>query len=418
MPYKRPQGTSDILPEEIKKWRFLEEQAREVFDRYGYDEIRLPLFEHTNLFARSIGEATDIVEKEMYTFGEGKNQVSFRPEITAGLVRAYLENNMHKQRAFRKLFSIGPAFRHERPQKGRSRQFHQLDVEALGTIDPHLDAEIIIMAHQFFKKVGVENHEIIVNSTGCPGCRPAYREVLKKALSPHLAKMCENCQNRYERNVFRILDCKKDACKKITAETPVITEHLCSSCGPHHDKVIELLGKYNVPFKSDARLVRGLDYYTKTVFEIISTSDGLGSQNAIGGGGRYDGLIHELGGPELGAIGFALGVERILLAMGEENAATADQEINMVYVVTRGDEEKDFAFEVIEGLRNAGIKAEMNYEGKSMKAQMKAANKSGARFTAVIGPSELENRSVNLKNMETGEEKKVELEILAEAVDK
>jgi histidyl-tRNA synthetase len=409
MLFRKPLGTKDILPDEIRKWTRVEKTARELFARYGYSEIRVPFFEHTRLFARSIGEDTDIVEKEMYTFGKGEDTVTFRPEITAGIVRAYIENSLHKKKAFQKLFSIGPAFRHERPQKGRSRQFHQLNVEALGSTDPYLDAEMIILASEYFNALGLKRHVVKLNSTGCGECKPIYRNELKDALKQNLDDLCENCKSRFERNVFRILDCKEEQCRRVTENMPVIEDHLCNSCRSHHAKVKDLLTEHRLAFETDKHLVRGLDYYTKTVFEF--TYPGLGAQDAIGGGGRYDRLIEELGGPSLGAIGFALGIERILLALEAEGVAdnSTDTE-NTVFVATVSPEEKGYAFKVVKTLRKAGVAADMDFEGRSLKAQMKTANKINAAYTCVVGPDECEKETVKLKDMETGEEQTLSIE--------
>jgi histidyl-tRNA synthetase len=400
-----PLGAKDILPEEAGSWLFIEETARKIFTLYGYSEIRVPMFENTALFRRSIGETTDIVEKEMYTFGEGQDSVTFRPEMTAGIVRAYLENSMHRKKAFQKLFSIGPAFRRERPQKGRQRQFHQLDAEALGAVDPHLDAEMIMMAVEFFHAAGLKSVIVKLNSTGCPKCKGVYREQLKKAIHAQLSALCENCKARFERNVFRILDCKEEKCRSVVAGAPKFEEHLCPECKTHHNEVNRVLSAAGVKFETDANLVRGLDYYTKTVFEIVSLSPGLGTQNAVGGGGRYDGLISELGGPELGAVGFALGIERTLLALEADlGKAPAAKEQKTVYVASVSADEKDYAFQFLSALRTRGIPADMDFEGRSLKAQMKSANKTGVVAVCIAGPDEAASGRIKIKDMESGSE--------------
>ena len=396
-----PEGMKDILPEQAARWQRVEAAARVAFARYGYGEIRTPAFEHTRLFVRSIGEATDIVEKEMYTFGDGDDSLTLRPEATAPVVRAYLQHNLHKVKAFQKLYYIGPMFRHERPQAGRQRQFHQIGVEALGTVNPLLDAEVIALVCHFYDDLGLEGYRVRLNAIGTPTSRSGYRDLITAALTEQSAELCPDCQRRIGRNVFRVLDCKRRACRAICSDLPRILDHLPDGERQHFDQVCTALRSAGVAFEEDAYLVRGFDYYTGTVFEI--NHSGLGAQDALCGGGRYDNLIEDLGGPSLGAVGWAMGVERLLMALAAVDEGTAPEPLDL-YVVTMGDAARAAAFAWLNTLRRAHLAADTDYEGRSLKAQMRSAHKLGARFTTVVGDNELASGTLTLKEMATGEQ--------------
>jgi len=396
----------DVLPDDMTLLRHIEETAHRVFRLYGYEEIRTPLFEETRLFVRGIGETTDIVEKEMYTFTEGDAPITLRPEATAPVVRAVVEHDLLKQKGFWKLYYIGPMFRKERPQAGRTRQFSQIGVEALGSLDPSVDAESILLAGRFFAEVGLDGVEVKLNSIGCAGCRADYRQVLRKLFEPRRTELCPDCRARFERNVFRILDCKQDGCKAIAQDVPPMRDYLDAPCREHFEAVTALLNEAGAAFDVDDHLVRGFDYYTRTVFELCHSS--LGARDAICGGGRYDNLVEELGGPSAGCVGFAVGVVPTLLALqktaGEQ--AKAGDALD-VYVVAVNDDARTECFRVAEKLRGAGVSADLDYERRSLKAQMRSANRHGARYTIVIGPDELAEGRFKLKDMSTGSEEKL-----------
>lgn len=409
---RAPRGTQDILPEEIAAWRRMEEVARSLFELYGYQEIRTPIFEDTSLFVRSIGEHTDIVEKEMFTFfpGEEGPSITLRPEATASVVRAYLEHGLHKSRKFQKLYYIGPMFRYERPQAGRSRQFHQLGVEVIGSYDPLLDAEHIILAGEFFECLGLKGFKIKLNSIGCPKCRPAYRDLIKKELEKEKDNLCADCQRRLERNVLRVFDCKEEKCKEIYASLPTFEEYYCEDCARHFTAVKEALGQAGIDFALDPHLVRGFDYYTKTVYEFVHPA--LGARDAICGGGRYDGLVEEIGGPPTGGTGFAVGMDTTLLALKKSKAKVEKvkgEKPGGVYIATVSEETKQAAFGLALRLRKARIQAQIDFEDRSLKAQMRQANRQGAAVVLVLGPDELAAGEVTLKEMATGSEEKVAL---------
>jgi len=411
-----PRGTADLLPEAVHRWRAVEAVAHDLFARYGYREVRTPLIEHTPLFVRSIGEVTDIVEKEMYTFGEGEDSVTLRPEGTASAVRAYLEHGYHRQARFQKWYYIGPMFRRERPQAGRQRQFHQIGVEVLGSADPLLDVEVMTLACRFFDGIGLSGYALHVNTIGCPTCRAAYREVLKRELIPMRAALCENCQARFERNVFRILDCKEKACRALCADLPPMSDHLCEACRGHWEAVVDGLERSDLAPVIDQRLVRGFDYYTRTVFEVKHAA--LGARDAICGGGRYDNLIAELGGPDLGALGFAVGTEATLLAaenIGVEVGGALPPRA-AVYVVAITPDPRPSAAGLVQTLRDAGVSAAMDHEDRSPRKQMRAANASGAALTVILGPDEADADTVKVKQMSSGEETTVAQSDLVAAV--
>lgn len=405
-------GVKDILPVDIPMWLHLEATARKLFEDYGFSEIRVPVFEYTDLFARSIGTSTDIVEKEMYTFEDrdGK-KITLRPEGTAGVVRAFVEHKMYADNQITRLYYMGPMFRHERPQKGRYRQFYQIGVEALGLDHPHVDIEVLVMLHTLFTRIGISGLTLQVNSLGDQTCRGAYREALKSYLKEKLPGLCSDCQRRYETNPLRVLDCKIDADK--FSDSPVMLDYLCSSCKDHFQTVEEGLRKLNVPFEVNPRLVRGLDYYTRTTFELVMGQ--MGAQNTVAAGGRYDGLVQEIGGPATPGIGFALGVERAISLMDPNVVKTPRPAL---FLSALGDKAVEFALPLIHKLRSCGIRVDTDYTGSSLKSQMKKADKSLAGHTLIIGEQELKNGKAILRNMNTREQSELTFATLIEDLTK
>lgn len=403
-----PRGTKDILPDTVAQWTHVEKVIRELCARYGYHEIRTPIFEHTELFLRGIGETTDVVEKEMYTFTDrGERSLTLRPENTASVVRSYLQNKLYAADALVKLFYIGSMFRYDRPQAGRYREFHQFGVEALGEENPAVDAEIIVLAVEFLRALGLQELKLHLNSVGCPKCRPVYREKLQEFFRSHLKELCTDCRSRFERNPLRLLDCKNEHCHALAEDAPRITDCLCDECRTHFAEVQSYLTAAGIPFELDANLVRGLDYYTKTAFEVKYTP--LGAQSAVAGGGRYDGLVEEVGGPPTPGIGFAVGLERVLLALEKQELLPEEPEAVDVFVVALGEAAQIPAFKLLHELRVAKLSAAMDFAGRSMKAQMKQANKKNARFVAILGEDEVKEASALLKDMKTSEQKKLAL---------
>lgn len=401
-----PRGTKDILPDTVGEWNYIEGKIRDICARFGYNEIRTPMFEHTELFHRGIGEGTDVVDKEMYTFTDrGDRSITLRPENTASAVRAYLQNKLYGDGNLTKLFYIGSMFRYDRPQAGRMREFHQFGVEALGEENPAVDAEVIMLAISLLKELGLKDLKLSLNSVGCPKCRPVYRKVLQDFFRDKLDGLCDDCKDRFERSPLRILDCKADADKPYMADAPKITDCLCEECQDHFHHVQEYLTEAGVEFELDPRLVRGLDYYTKTAFEIKYAP--LGAQSAVAGGGRYDGLIEEIGGKPTPAVGFATGLERVLLALEKQGLLPEMDNSTDAFVVALGEAAQPVAFRLLTELRAAGLKANMDYAGRSMKAQMKQANKFNARFALIIGDDEVKEACVQLKDMTNSEQQKV-----------
>ncbi len=397
---RAPTGMHDVLPEEAAAFRRVEEAARRLFESWGYEEIRTPMVEEASLFVRTVGEATDVVEKEMFRIAD--DSTVLRPEGTAPVARAYVEHAMHKRRIFRKFFYTGPFFRRERPQKGRLRQFHQLGVEMLGPSDPLADAEVVLLAHRLLKELGLEGFSLHINSMGCPACREDYRRTLCAYLEEKLPSLCGECRRRFERNVLRILDCKKD--KEKLADAPSMVSHLCSGCRAHHEAVLGALRTAGETFIEDALLVRGFDYYTRTVFEIVH--EGLGAQNAVAAGGRYDGLVASLGGPEVSGVGFSAGLERIVLLLPENHSGRDDGK-QRIFCVSIGEKAKAYLFPLVLSLRAAGVTAEMDYMGRSPKAQMREAQRSGCSHVIIAGDDEISAGTVVLKEMATGRERLV-----------
>lgn len=409
----RPRGTNDIIPGEIEFWLDLEEKIRTVCRAYGYKEIRTPIFEHTELFQRGIGDATDIVEKEMYTFlDRGERSITLRPEGTAPLVRAYIENNLGSGTLPVKLFYYGPMFRYERPQAGRYRQFVQFGCEALGSSDPLLDVEAIALPLEIYRACGLSGFQVQLNSIGCPECRGAYREKLVEYFTPHTDQLCKSCQSRLQRNPMRLLDCKAEGCQRIIEGAPVITQYLCADCQDHFSGVRTYLDELLIPYELTPRLVRGFDYYTRTVFEVVSSE--LGSQNAIGAGGRYDGLVEEVGGKPTPAVGYAVGVDRLLLALKGQNKLEVNLEGPSAYLVHFGGATKIKAAQTAHFLRSQGLWVELDHMDRSVKAQMKAANRLKSCCVIVFGQDELAKNQVVVRNMQDGREQEVVLDDLGQ----
>ncbi|MDP8219322.1 MAG: histidine--tRNA ligase [Candidatus Theseobacter exili] len=400
---KAIKGTFDILPSETPLWTHIEEVSRKTFEQYGFEEMRTPVFEATELFVRSIGEVTDIVQKEMYTFTDpGERSLTLRPEGTAPVVRAYLEHRIHVNQPFVKYYYIGPMFRRERPQAGRTRQFHQVGVEAIGSDSPGVDVETIALAYRLFVQLGIDDVSIRLNSVGCKPCKENYSGLLRKFLKPRISELCNDCKQRIDRNVFRVLDCKETACRKVVAEAPSILDSLCKPCSEHFDEVCKLLENIDVPVNIDPRLVRGLDYYTRTVFELNHSA--LGAKDAVGAGGRYDNLIEEMGGPAKPAIGFAIGLERTIMILKKKGADKVSSDKDKVYLISLGQYAFELNFKLLEKLRRCGINASMDPEPRSTKAQMRAADRIGAAIAIIRGDREIEEGVVMLRDMRKGNE--------------
>lgn len=399
-------GTFDILPGDIPRWRRVEETAREIFRRYGFQEIRTPIFERTELFARSVGEETDIVAKEMYTFTDRSgDSISLRPESTASVVRAYIEHRMWLHANPVKLFYIGPHFRYERPQKGRFRQFHQLGAEVIGTSDdPAIDADVIEMLEEYFTALGIRERQLALNSVGCRVCRPVYVAKLKAALATVVSQMCANCQRRYETNPLRVLDCKVESDQALIEGLPAMLDDLCEECRQHFTTLRRHLDARRIEYQIARRLVRGLDYYTRTAFEV--TSGHLGAQDAIAGGGRYDGLSEMLGGPPAKGFGFACGIERVLLALPGGTDCADDQRPDL-YIAALGEEARAVMFALARRLRRSGLIVVYDYQEKKLKRLMSQANRVRARFTLLIGEEELTGGFFTLRDMRTGMQERV-----------
>jgi histidyl-tRNA synthetase len=389
-------GMNDLLPDQIHWWQKLESTARELLETFGYRELRTPLLEKTELFARSIGESTDIVEKEMYTFADLSGQrLTLRPEATASVVRAYIQHNLQADPTRRKVYTMGPMFRHERPQKGRYRQFHQIDAEVFGIDDPMLDAEIMYMLRLLLERIGLSGVVLHINSLGCRECRAEYRNELKEFLAREAAGFCPDCQRRRLTNPLRVFDCKVERCRKLLVDAPVLLDRICPACAAHFARVRGYLEQLSTEYVIDPHMVRGLDYYTRTTFEVIT--DRLGAQNAVGGGGRYDGLMKDLGGPDLPGIGFAMGMERLILLLQEQQEETrrnAD-----LFVAVLGEEARRHAFPLVQELRSRGLAAEMDYGVASLKSQMRRADKFQVRFVAILGDDEVARGELQLRDM-------------------
>ncbi|WP_078432434.1 histidine--tRNA ligase [Metabacillus halosaccharovorans] len=412
MSFQIPRGTQDILPGEVEKWQFVENTARDLCRRYQYKEIRTPVFEHTELFARGVGESTDIVQKEMYTFQDRKGRsITLRPEGTASTVRAFVEKKLYANASQpTKLYYIGPMFRYERPQTGRYRQFVQFGIEALGSNDPAIDAEVISLAMNLYQTLGLKSLKLVINSLGDSESRKAHRKALIAHFEPRIGEFCSDCQKRLQLNPLRILDCKKDRDHDLMGTAPSILEFLNEDSTLYFNKVQQYLTANGIEFEVDAGLVRGLDYYNHTAFEIMSNAEGFGAITTLCGGGRYNGLAQEIGGPETPGIGFALSIERLLAALEAEGIELPISAGVDCYIVTMGDQAKDRAVSLLNDMRNAGLVAEKDYEDKKMKAQFKAADRHQAKFVAVLGDDELTNNVIAIKNMETGTQEEIALD--------
>jgi histidyl-tRNA synthetase len=409
---KALKGFKDIVPGEVELWQYLEKTARRVFERFNFDEIRMPILEETELFARSIGEATDIVEKEMYTFVDKK--ITMRPEATASLLRAYIEHGLYVQKPVQRLFTIGPMFRHERPQKGRLRQFHQLDVEVLGSEKALVDAELMAMGALLFKELGIDV-SLELNSLGCPECRPGYRTTLIKYIEDRFDSLCSDCKRRSSTNPLRVLDCKVPSCREQITDAPSILDHLCDACSDHFTVVQNSLKQLKIDYSLNKFMVRGLDYYCRTTFEFLTTD--LGSQAAVAAGGRYDGLIETLGGPQnTPGIGFAMGMERLVLLLQQQERTDAAQDGVDIFVAGLGAEGTQAGYGLTHDLRTKGLSVAMDYEGRSLKAQMKQANKANAGFALIIGEDELQKNCGVLRNMKDRDVEQVEIPLTADDI--
>lgn len=412
----KPRGTNDILPGEVEKWIYIEGLIRKICQQYGYKEIRTPLFEHTDLFIRGVGETTDIVEKEMYTFTDrGGRSLTLRPEGTASVARAYLENKIHTQVPPAKLYYTGPMFRYDRPQAGRYRQFHQFGIESIGGLDPMVDGEIIALVIDFLNRLGLEDLEVHLNSVGCPKCRPVYREKLIQYLRESAADLCGDCQSRLDRNPLRVLDCKAEKCKEHTEEAPSVLENLCEECGSHLEELKAYLDALKISYRLDPKLVRGLDYYTKTAFEIIYQD--LGSQSTICGGGRYDGLIEECGGQPTPAVGCAMGIERLILTLEKKGIELPIAKGADVFLAPLGDKARREAFKLLSQLRKAGFKAEIDYLGRGLKAQMKQADRVEAKLAIILGQNELNKGVAVVRSMGESQQEEIALDKILDALE-
>lgn len=409
-----PRGTQDILPEAVKTWHWIEEKLKEVTKQYRYEEIRTPIFEHTEIFARGVGDTTDIVQKEMYTFEDrGGRSLTLRPEGTAAVVRSYVENKMYgwpNQPV--KLYYLGPMFRYERPQQGRFRQFVQFGVEALGSNDPAIDAEVIALAMDIYASVGLKNLELVINSLGDLESRKAHREALIDHFKPRINEFCSDCQNRLEKNPLRILDCKKDRDHELMKSAPSILDYLNEESKRYFEKVCYYLDSLKIPYTIDPTLVRGLDYYNHTAFEIFSNAEGFGAITTLCGGGRYDGLVEEFGGPSTPGIGFAFSIERLIAALEAENIKPDVHEDLDVYIATIGEKAEDYSVGLLKQLRNDGFSAERDYTGRKIKAQLKSADRLQAKLVIVLGDDELEKGMAQIKQMKTGEQMEISLDKL------
>ena len=415
--FKRIRGTQDILPEQSGLWQKIEQSIRTCMDHFNYMELRTPVFEQTELFARGIGEATDIVAKEMYTFlDRGQKSLTLKPEMTAPMMRAYIENNLAVKSGFTKIYYISPLFRQENPQAGRLRQFHQFGAEALGSGTADIDAEIILLATEIFRRVGVTDLKVMINSVGDPESREAYRTILKSYLNPLLNQYCENCQKRFETNPLRILDCKERNCRNLNRHAPKLIDHLNPGCQTHFDQVKVLLADNGIKYEINPYLVRGLDYYTRTVFEI--TSQELGSQDAICGGGRYDLLAEQLGGEPTPAVGFAAGMERLLMVLEAQKKLPEIKENLQIFIAPMGERASRQSLSLLHRLRQNGYKSDRDYSLRSLKAQMREANRQHAKLVILLGDNEMENRQYLIKDMVNGQQFSVPFDAIDEFLQK
>ncbi len=415
MAIQRPKGTQDIIPGTVEKWHYIEEQIRKICSEFGYQEIRTPIFEATELFQRGVGETTDIVNKEMYTFlDKGQRSITLRPEGTASVCRAYVENKLHSLPQPVKLYYLGPMFRYENTQAGRFRQFHQFGAEVLGGEDPLVDAEVIHLIWEFYRRIGLHGLEVHINSVGCPVCRADHRDKLHDFLQDRKAELCTDCQSRFERNPMRILDCKNRECQKLTAGVPTTLDTLCDSCQDHFDKVQQYLRVSNIQYKINPKMVRGLDYYQRTAFEVMA--EGIGAQSAICGGGRYDGLVEEIGGPSTPGIGFAMGMERILAVLDKQNIELDEVTENKVVVAALGDLAREKGFQLISELRMYGVMGLMDLLGRGLKSQMKYADRVQARYVIILGEEEIDKNIAIIRDMKLGDQSEIAMESIKDYI--
>lgn len=406
---KAIKGTKDVLPKDVHKNQYIEATALDVASKFGYKEIRTPVFEHTELFQRGVGDTTDVVQKEMYTFDDkGGRSITLRPEGTAGAVRSFLENGLCNEALPQKVCYLTSCYRYEKPQAGRLREFHQFGVECFGTASPLADAEIIALAKSIFDTLGVRDLSLEINSIGCPKCRAEYHKALKEYFASRKDELCDTCKGRLDRNPMRILDCKSPICHEIAQGAPVVIDYLCDECKEHFEKVQKYLDAQNIEYKINPQIVRGLDYYTKTVFEFVSNS--IGAQGTVCGGGRYDGLVEELGGQHTASLGFAMGLERLMLLMEAQGCEFPQSEKPDLFIVALGEKATLKAIEIAKDMREEGFSALLDLNQRSVRAQMKYADKLGAKFNVVIGDNEVENKIAKLKNMQTGEETEINLD--------
>lgn len=406
---KAIKGTKDVLPKDVHKNQYIEATAFDVASKFGYKEIRTPVFEHTELFQRGVGDTTDVVQKEMYTFDDkGGRSITLRPEGTAGAVRSFLENGLCNEALPQKVCYLTSCYRYEKPQAGRLREFHQFGVECFGTASPLADAEIIALAKSIFDTLGVRDLSLEINSIGCPKCRAEYHKALKEYFASRKDELCDTCKGRLDRNPMRILDCKSPICHEIAQGAPVVIDYLCDECKEHFEKVQKYLDAQNIEYKINPQIVRGLDYYTKTVFEFVSNS--IGAQGTVCGGGRYDGLVEELGGQHTASLGFAMGLERLMLLMEAQGCEFPQAEKPDLFIVALGEKATLKAVEIAKDMREEGFSALLDLNQRSVRAQMKYADKLGAKFNVVIGDNEVENKIAKLKNMQTGEETEINLD--------
>ncbi len=406
---KAPKGTQDLLPQDSYMWQYVEDKFNKTADAFGYKEIRFPTFEHTELFLRGVGDTTDVVQKQMYTFNDkGDRSITLRPEGTASVARSFIENGLFQLPMPLKMYYNVPCFRYEKSQKGRLREFHQFGIEVFGAKGPAIDSEVIAFAVNFLKSVGLSDLSVNINSIGCPECRKKYNEALKEFLSERVERLCDTCKSRFDRNPLRILDCKSEICNSLCENAPKLLDYVCNDCRDHFDGLKKSLENIGIAYTVDDGIVRGLDYYTKTVFEIISGGF------TVCGGGRYDGLVEEFGGDSTPAVGFGLGIERLLIRLSELNALPEDTNKCKLYIASMGDEAYIAAQRIVHSLRESGISAELDHMGKSLKAQMKYADKIGARFTIVLGDNELAEGKCRIKDMLSGEQTEIEIDKIAE----
>ncbi len=412
-----PKGTKDLLPSQAYKWHYVEKKFAEICKNYGFKEIRTPMFEHTEVFARGIGDTTDVVQKEMYTFNDhGNRSITLKPEGTSGAVRAFIEHKQYAEVQPTKYYYNTDCFRYEKPQSGRLRHFHQFGIEVFGTPNMLADSEVICLANDFLNELGIKEIELRINSVGCPECRKNHREALKAFLEPHYDQLCNTCKDRYGRNPMRILDCKSEICQSIVKDAPRMIDYLCDDCKNAFEELKSNLTAMGIDYKVDPNIVRGLDYYTKTAFEFVTTS--IGAQGTVCGGGRYDHLIEELGGPPIPGVGFGLGIERLLLLMEACNAPFPDDDNVDVFIAVMGDRAKAFGLKLCRELRQKGIAAEMDTLARNIKGQFKYADRLNAKYTLVIGENELEKGVVSLKDMRKSQQREIKLDDIFEEIVK